>query len=174
MLLPDHGIRDAIAAGDLKITPYTEELIDADSYPLHLSDIVLQQRAGGIIDASAPDPDDFEPVEINPKEGFVLEPQHMVLWLTSEAVELSNGLAGDIDGRTTLARIGIMPVVASRHIKPGSKGRQTLEICNLGSRPVRLRPGLAVAKLTFQRLHNPVKDGYSGPYQSQKDGRPRG
>lgn len=173
MILADHEISAAIAAKVVIIRPFHPEHIDVNAYELHLGDTVLRQAIGGIIDLSKPDDKDFEPLAIDPEAGFVLEPQHMILWMTEEEIELPLHLAGEIDGRSTLARYGIMPVVASRFIKPGSKGKQTLEIFNAGSRAVRLVPGLAVAKLLLHTLSAAAEKGYDGRYQNQRDGRPK-
>lgn len=173
MILVDREIEAAIAAREIVIDPYDRANLDVNAYTLHLGESALKLRPGDdIIDLSQPpNPDDFEEIDVG--QGYILQPKSVVNWLTQESIKLPKHITGEIDGRSTMARYGVMPVVGSRRVKPGSEGQQTLEICNLGERPVKLIPGLAIAKLLFTKSSISAAAGYNGPYRNQTDGRAR-
>jgi dCTP deaminase len=84
----------------------------------------------------------------------VLEPREFLLALTAERVELPRHarLAARVEGRSTLARLGVGIHVTAPTIHAGFRGRITLEITNVGGLRVRLRPGLRICQLVFETV----------------------
>jgi deoxycytidine triphosphate deaminase len=103
------------------------------------------------------------------RRGYVLEPQAFILGWTREDIQLpvNSRLAARVEGKSSLARIGLGVHITAPTIHAGFKGPIQLEICNHGSLRVRLRPKMRVCQLILeQTLGNPVK-GYKGQFYGQ-------
>jgi len=88
-----------------------------------------------------------------------------VLGVTKEKLGLSNGLCGWIQGRSRIARMGVMVHVSSSLIQPGVDNRQVLEIINLSPNPIVLRPGVKVCQIVFEELSSEAE--YAGDFAKQ-------
>lgn len=90
------------------------------------------------------------------KDGsFILKPGLFVLGVTREYIELpkESKIAARVEGRSTLARLGLVVHLTAPTIHAGFKGRIVLEMCNFGPYDLILRPGkLAICQLIFERL----------------------
>src|SRR5207244_1399540 len=84
----------------------------------------------------------------------IIQPRELVLALTRERVELpeKSRLAARVEGRSSLARLGLGVHVTAPTIHSGFKGKITLEITNHGPFPIKLRPGLHVCQLIFEQV----------------------
>lgn len=101
--------------------------------------------------------------------GYVLEPGGFTLGWTQESIELpvDSRIAARVEGKSSLARLGIGIHVTAPTIHAGFKGAIQLEICNHGCFRVRLVPGMPVCQVIFeQTLGTPVK-GYKGQFYGQ-------
>lgn len=92
---------------------------------------------------------------INPDGFFVIQPGEFVLGSTFEHITVPSNLAMQLCGKSSLARIGLLPHVEAGWFDPGWKGIGTLEIVNLGPSPIILRPGLKICQSKWMRLSNP-------------------
>lgn len=102
-------------------------------------------------------------------EAFFLHPGELALAVTYESVTLPNDLVGWLDGRSSLARLGLMVHVTAHRIDPGWKGRIVLEFYNSGKLPLALRPGMLIGALSFEPLSGPA----ARPYNSRQDAKYR-
>jgi len=102
---------------------------------------------------------------------FILHPGDFVLGTTVERVEIPPDLIAHVEGRSSLGRLAIVIHATAGIIDPGYRGQITLELSNLGSAPVALRPGMRISQLTFTELKNPSKRPYGSErgskYQDQ-------
>ena len=80
---------------------------------------------------------------------FTLHPQAFALAATLEYISLPLNLTAHVLGRSTWARVGLVIAMATL-VHPGYAGCLTLELQNLGSAPLVLRPGLRVAQLVLE------------------------
>lgn len=78
----------------------------------------------------------------------VLHPGEFALAATFEYVRLPSDLTADVIGRSRWARVGLVIAMAT-FVHPHYTGCLTLELQNLGSAPLKIRPGDAVAQLVF-------------------------
>ena len=90
-------------------------------------------------------------------EAFFLHPGELALAVTFESVTLPSDLVGWLDGRSSLARLGLMVHVTAHRIDPGWSGCIVLEFYNSGKLPLALdsRPpsdALAETLLNEQRF----------------------
>lgn len=91
---------------------------------------------------------------------FQLKPGQFILATTLEYVEIPDWLAGQVDGKSTLGRQGVMVHVTAGFIDPGFKGRITLEIKNIGYETIALTAGMKVCQLILHKLSSPALRPY--------------
>ena len=71
-------------------------------------------------------------VEIPDSEAFTIQPGDFVLAATRETLELDDDIIGRLEGRSSLARIGIIVYSTVGLFDPDWIGTVTLEVGNLG------------------------------------------
>jgi len=153
-ILVDHEIRAEIAGGSLIIEPYDEKLIQPNSYDVRLADAFSWHNTND----SVIDPYDSQTV----LEGLthikgaslVLNPKEFVLGATLEKFSLPDDIVGQLTGKSSLARLGVMVHVTAGFIDAGFShppAQITLEIVNVGNRPVRLHAGMPIGQMVFTR-----------------------
>ncbi|MBW2475444.1 MAG: dCTP deaminase [Deltaproteobacteria bacterium] len=103
-------------------------------------------------------------------EAFVLHPGELALGITLEAITLPDDLVGWLDGRSSLARLGLMVHVTAHRIDPGWSGNIVLEFFNSGKLPLAMRPGMAIGAMSFETLTGPAQR----PYTQRDDAKYRG
>lgn len=92
---------------------------------------------------------------------FYLHPGELVLGATLERVELANDICGTINGRSSLARLGLMVHSTAHFVDPGWRGELVLEFYNCGRLPLGLRPGMSVCAIAFEPLSSPAVRAYN-------------
>lgn len=98
--------------------------------------------------------------ELSEGEAFFLHPGELALGITMERVRLPDSIVGWVDGRSSLARLGLMVHITAHTIDPGWDGRITLEFGNMGRLPLALRPGMRICALSFEPLSSPTSRPY--------------
>ncbi|TCN83654.1 dCTP deaminase [Shewanella fodinae] len=104
-------------------------------------------------------------IDIADGQAFFLHPGELALAVTYESVQLPADVVGWLDGRSSLARLGLMVHVTAHRIDPGWKGKIVLEFFNSGKLPLALRPLMTIGALNFDKLNHPV----AKPYNSRKN-----
>jgi dCTP deaminase len=182
VILTDREIQIAIEAGSIAIDPAPRgEAYSSTSVDLTLDGTLSEYRTGAkgvqkIADPALRDYDHEEvarellkEVVIDPTDGWVFKPDRLVLAWTAEYVELKPHarLAGRVEGKSGLARLGIAVHVTAPTIHAGFEGQIRLEMFNHGAIPVRLRAGMRICQLILeQTLGTPVKS-YKGRFAGQ-------
>ena len=82
-----------------------------------------------------------------------------------ESVKLPANIIGWLDGRSSLARLGLMVHVTAHRIDPGWEGKIVLEFYNSGKLPLALRPNMVIGALSFEVLSGTA----ARPYNRRKD-----
>ena len=153
-ILVDREIREEIAAGHLILEPYEDKLIQPNSYDVRLSDrFSWHTKSDQIIDPYASETvlDGVEHVVL---DSYVLKPYEFILGATLEAICLPDNIVGQLTGKSSLARLGVMVHVTAGFIDAGFShppAQITLEILNVGNRPVRLHAGMSIGQMVFTR-----------------------
>ena len=164
MILPDHEILEYLKSGKLVIEPLSDPnlQIQAACVDLRLGNQfrVFKVLAEPFIDIKE-NKDYTELVQISDDQAFILHPREFVIGITKERVKLPADLAGYVDGRSSLGRLGITAHITSSFVDPTFDGKLALEISNLGRMPVKLYPGMRVCKLVLFKLSSPAKRPYS-------------
>ncbi|CAG9001239.1 MAG: dCTP deaminase [Candidatus Celerinatantimonas neptuna] len=100
-------------------------------------------------------------IYIADEDAFFLHPGELALAATYESVTLPDNLVGWLDGRSSLARLGLMVHVTAHRIDPGWSGKIVLEFFNSGKLPLALRPKMAIGALNFETLSAPAARPYN-------------
>lgn len=102
---------------------------------------------------------------IDDDKAFFLHPGELALAITYESVTLPSNIVGWLDGRSSLARLGLMVHVTAHRIDPGWSGNIVLEFFNSGKLPLALRPKMKIGALSFEVL----SDHADKPYNARVD-----
>lgn len=189
MILSDREIRETLHQKKILIDPPpTEEQYTTSALDLILGDEIFELKTPEELAQEEPKgverPIVIDPLHIDlknflgryakplPKESdgsFILHPRKFVLGITREYVELPrrSKIAARVEGRSTLARLGLVVHLTAPTIHAGFPGRIVLEMYNFGDYPLRLTPGkLAICQLIFERLGRipggPVRTKHAG------------
>lgn len=102
---------------------------------------------------------------------FFLQPNSLILCSTFESVSIPDNLVGWLDGRSSLARLGLMIHITAHRIDPGWKGNIVLEIFNAGKLTLVLSPKIKIAALSFEMLSQsvlyPYRSRHKAKYKNQ-------
>lgn len=181
MILTDREIRISIETGQVSIDPVPDiQSFSSTSVDLTLgtSMHVFKNLAPGIeqvIDPSAEGYRFFDAIKLLAdkqtigEEGYVLNPRTLVLAWTAERISLPHRsrIAARVEGKSSLARLGLGVHITAPTIHAGFKGPIQLEIVSHGSLPVRLKPGMRICQLIFEITLGVADKGYSGQFLNQ-------
>ncbi len=180
MRLSDGDIEEALESGRIKLHPEPPlSAISGISVDLRLADSfrVFSNNSAPYLDLSG-DRDELgrnidrimsKEIQIAEGDSLFIHPGELVLGSTLEAVDIPDDLVGWLDGRSSLARLGLMVHVTAGRIDPGWQGQVVLEFYNNGKMPLALRPGMIICALSFEMLSSPAKR----PYRLREDAKYR-
>jgi dCTP deaminase len=173
MLLSDRDIRAQVEAGRVKVEPFTPEMIQPSSIDVRLDRFfrVFENHKYSVIDPSIEQSDLTREVEVAADEHFVLHPGEFVLASTYEVITLPDDIAGRLEGKSSLGRLGLLTHSTAGFIDPGFSGHITLELSNVANLPVKLFPGMKIGQLCLIKLSSPAEHPYgSAIYGSRYQG----
>ena len=180
MKLSDRDIIQYLKAGKIAIEPQpSSDKIKGISVDLKLDNRfrVFSEHTAPYIDLSGPkdqmqkimDTVMGEEIVIAEDGAFFLHPGELALATTFESITLPDDLVGWLDGRSSLARLGLMVHVTAHRIDPGWHGQIVLEVFNSGKLPLALRPGMDICAINFETLSSPALK----PYNTRTDAKYR-
>ena len=176
MLLSDRDIRAAISADAperLSIEPFDAEMVQPSSIDVRLDKFfrVFNNSRYTHIDPKQEMPDLTSEVEVAEGDAFVLHPGEFVLGATLEKFTLPANLAGRLEGKSSLGRLGLLTHSTAGFIDPGFSGHITLELSNTANLPITLWPGMKVGQLAIFQMSSPAQAPYgSGALGSKYQG----
>lgn len=178
MMLSDRELADRIQRGDIQIEPFLDPdlQIQPASIDLRLGHefLIFNRAQTALIDPMHPET--FAGmtalVRREPNEPFIVHPGEFVLGTTLERLHVPDDLVGQLDGRSSLGRLGIIIHSTAGFIDPGFVGNVTLEIANLNNIAVALYPDMRICQLSFELLSSASTSPYAGrrasKYQEQR------
>ena len=137
MILSDRDIVRELNEGSLRIIPLTEDIIQPCSVDLELAS-ELKTLNGKSIDIS--------------QDSYHLKAGEFILGSTNEYVEIPSYLCGQVDGRSSIARMGISIHQTGGYIDAGFRGNITLEIYNASDKAFELYLGQPICQLIIHAL----------------------
>lgn len=175
VLLSDRDIRAEIADGRLAIDPFDPALVQPSSVDVRLDRLfrVFNNTRYTHIDPAQRQDELTTLVEPAAGEPFVLHPGEFVLGSTLEVCSLPDDLAGRLEGKSSLGRLGLLTHSTAGFIDPGFSGHITLELSNVANLPITLWPGMKIGQLCLIRLSSPAAEPYGSAsvgskYQGQR------
>lgn len=178
-ILADGAILNAIEAGEIKIEPMAPWAVGTNSIDLHLSKHLATCEPNAkrvdyladwdleIINTNARS--NINRFEIDPKDGYILEPG--ILYLGSTVEWTSSGpYLPFLDGTSGAGRLGISVHVTAGKGDVGFQGHWTLELTVV--HPVRVYGGEPVAQIFFHTVvgtvmrlyHSKIGSNYGGDH----------
>jgi dCTP deaminase len=117
-------------------------------------------------------PDITEQATIDPEQGYAIQPGAFVLMWSHEYISLpvQTRIAARVEGKSSLARLGVGIHVTAPTIQAGFSGQIQLEVFNHGPLPVLLKPGMKICQLIFEQTLGVPEKGYSGQFKEQGTG----
>jgi len=172
MLLADVDIKAALKAKKIVVKPLPdlEVALSACALDLRLNNEFKVFRPNKIAYFDPRKPFESEltkTIVIKKDEPFILSPDEFALASTYEWLELPADIAGRLEGRSSLGRLGIVVHSTAALIHPGIKARIVLELGNHSRLPVALYPGMRVCSISFEQLTQPAAKPYAGKYMGQ-------
>jgi dCTP deaminase len=160
-LLSDIQILSRLIADDehlLFVTPIVDPLsqVGPSSLDVRLGSIARIARVAGKTHLDLNSNEDMHQLFLEHRisaEGLVLHPGQFALATTLEFFRFPADLAGRLEGRSTLARLGLQVHSTAGFVDPGYSGTLTFELANAGNLPVRIPPGFRLGQICFFPVH---------------------
>jgi len=169
MMLSDKTIQEFIAQNKIIIDPpYNLQNVRPVGIRLHLGQEILIPIGGQRIDLDSNDEIKFDRISIL-KDNFVLKPGQFILGSTFEKFQVPRDIVCHIEGRSTVARLGLAVHCTSGIIDGNFEEARTvvLEIKNQGPFEIILRCKTALAMLTFTQLTTEIDQMAQEQYRGQ-------
>ncbi len=174
MLLSDRDLKAEIAAGRVALDPFDPGMVQPSSIDVRLDRYfrVFENHRYPHIDPAEEQPELTRLVEAD-EEAFILHPGEFVLASTYEVVTLPDDIAGRLEGKSSLGRLGLLTHSTAGFIDPGFSGHVTLELSNVATLPIKLWAGMKIGQLCLFRLSSPAEHPYGSQvygsrYQGQR------
>jgi dCTP deaminase len=173
VLLSDRDIKEQIATNRVAIEPFDPAMVQPSSVDVRLDRFfrVFENHKYSEIDPSVEQPELTRELEVASNEHFILHPGEFVLASTYEVITLPDDIAGRLEGKSSLGRLGLLTHSTAGFIDPGFSGHITLELSNVANLPVKLFPGMKIGQLCLIKLSSPAEHPYgSAVYGSRYQG----
>jgi dCTP deaminase len=173
VLLSDRDIRSEIQSARVAVEPFDEAMIQPSSVDVRLDKFfrVFENHKYSVIDPSIEQAELTREVIAEGDEAFILHPGEFVLASTYEVITLPDDIAGRLEGKSSLGRLGLLTHSTAGFIDPGFSGHITLELSNVANLPVKLYPGMKIGQLCLIKLSSPAEHPYgSAIYASRYQG----
>lgn len=175
MLLSDRDIRAQIESKRVGVEPFAESMIQPSSVDVRLDKFfrVFENHKYEVIDPALEQPELTREIIAEDGEAFILHPGEFVLASTYEVITLPDDIAGRLEGKSSLGRLGLLTHSTAGFIDPGFSGHITLELSNVANLPVKLYPGMKIGQLCLIKLSSAAEYPYGSAqylnrYQGQR------
>lgn len=173
MLLSDRDIKSEIEKKRVVLEPCDLNMIQPSSVDVRLDRLfrTFENHKYAHIDPAENQPELTREVGVASNEAFILHPGEFVLGSTYEVITLPDDIAGRLEGKSSLGRLGLLTHSTAGFIDPGFSGHVTLELSNVANLPIKLWPGMKIGQLALFRLSSPAEHPYgSSVYGSRYQG----
>ena len=139
MIWSDRKIR----ANKSIIEPFCDELVQPNSYEVRLADkiIVMRHNSQGVLE------------DVVVELPYTMRKDEFILGSTIEKVTIPNGVVIQVEGKSTMGRLGVLVHFTAGLCDSGFCGNITLEMMSF-VKPVELTAGMCIAQLVFQDADN--------------------
>ncbi len=161
MYLSDRDIEQAVKEGDIVLKPFDAKRLQPASYDILLGNrfLLSEQHKGSFIDPVKKVFPETREVVLKDNEEFVLHPGVTVLGFSHDYFGSDKYLI-HLNGKSSLARIGLVVHNTAGLVNPGHFLNIVFELYNTNIIPIILRPKMEIGQLTFSELKTPPKTDY--------------
>lgn len=181
MILSSSKILEQFEAGNWKINKAVKDIKHGpNSIDVTLSKYILEPtEQGDVLDLEVDREDLYKEKEV--KHSLNFWRGAFMLGSTQEVIDCSKPVKVDgefkyfipmYEGRSTLARLGLLSHLSAGFGDYGFKGSFTLELKNVGSWILKLKPGMRIGQVYFEEVDEDVMGSYYEGYD-QTDGKPQ-
>ena len=166
MFLSHQTIETLIDEGKIIIKPdFDKKNIRPVGIRLHLAKDILIPEPNQTVEIGGSQELKYQEIDLT-KEEYYLEPNGFILGATYEAVQTPPNILGILDGRSTVARLGVTVHVTSAMIDGMFETPHVVvyEIKNVGNFRIRLKYKDPIAMMLFAQLDNPVTQSIQSQY----------
>ena len=130
MLLSDRDIKVEIESGRVAVEPFEPAMIQPSSVDVRLDKFfrVFENHRYEVIDPATEQPELTREIIAEDGEPFILHPGEFVLASTYEVITLPDDIAGRLEGKSSLGRLGLLTHSTAGFIDPGFSGHITLDL----------------------------------------------
>lgn len=161
MFLSDKDILAELKEGNIVLEPFVKKQLQPATYDICLGNtfIVNDAHSTKAIDPVKGEYPNTQTIEVEDGDEFILHPGVSILGYSKERFGSDSYLI-EVNGKSSLARIGLIVHNSASIVNPGHFLNIALELCNLNNVPIVLRPGMEIAQLTFSTLSSHTKKTY--------------
>lgn len=166
-MIVDRLIRMLRVQKQISIEPFSIKSLQPISYEVHLGEKGLSpqlRHRQQFVDLGDPDqlPENipFNIPRRNEEPIMLISPGEFFLACVEETLALSVRIAGELHGKSTLGRAGLLVHVTAGLVDPGWVGRLTVECKNLAPYPIRIWRGMPIGQIVFHNLGERVDRAY--------------
>jgi dCTP deaminase len=169
MILSDKDIRLEIKKKRIKISPFNADNIQPASLDVRMGNEfrIFKNTTKPFLDVKEPVEDFMELITVKKGGQIIVHPGEFLLGTTLEKVCVPHDLVAQLNGRSSIGRLGIIVHATAGFIDPGFEGYVTLEMTNVANIPIALYAGMRIGQLAFTRLSSPAENPY-GPKKGSK------
>lgn len=166
-ILSGQQILAEVEAGRIEIDPFRKEHVNPASIDLTLGDEVakVEPNTTELLQVDVDGRSVISYIDVKeqvtgqrfriPPKGIVLHPRHLYLMHTAESIYTKH-YVGVLDGKSSLARVGVTVHLTAGYFDPGYRGQGTLEVTTVY--PVRLYAGMRICQMRFHELSGEADD----------------
>lgn len=168
--LPDWALKEYIKKGIIKIDPLPEDWedsIDEVSIDLHLGNKLKVFTRDGLntIDTKHTTKEEMnnmmQLVELKPGQPFILTENEFVIAVTKERLTLPDDIIGQLHGKSSLARLGVVVHSTAARFDPGWDGCPVLEFGTfLKGKKIIIYEGAPICAFSFEKMGAKVDRSY--------------
>lgn len=155
MLMTDGELKDAMAAGKLRIENFSEKCLEPASYDMRVGSRLLVSS-------------DETEIDLSKKGSAIIKPGVFALVTTHESIKLSDDIAGHIGVKSYYTRKGIV-MLTGLQIDPGFEGVLVVGLYNASPRSLTLEYQAPFCTVEFHQLARPAQQPFV-PGEEQKEG----
>lgn len=175
MILTDREILAAIKFKQVAIDPCPPaDHLSSTSIDLTLSDTFVEWKVTPGL-AIKPGENDYKFTNLvhmqekKKQEEYTLKPRHFVLAWTVERVSIpiNSRLAARVEGKSSMARLGISVHITAPTIHCGFEAPIQLEMVNFGPFEIVLKHKMRICQLILEQTYGTPDKGYDGMFANQ-------
>lgn len=157
-ILSDARILERVEKSDIVITPFDRKQLGSNSYDVRLGKTLLVYKNDFLDPKKEPETETFD----IPDEGYLLSPGKLVLGVTQEYTETKRDVVM-FEGKSSLARLGLLVHITSGFGDVGFKGHITLEFTCV--QPIMIYKNMKIGQIYYQSVEGLVIN----PYNKKED-----